>query len=422
MHRDWLSDGAESNNTGLDLDGWVLLAMGCGCDIWSKWLLRWDGDKLVIALMPVVHCMIRDQEENCSLEHTNSFPDGAIPITESKHGYHWNLLSSFVSLVGDGMRMGFGTGYGYDSEDGRKYSTSDASQFALFVFAIPVYDDAIHGVRQGAPVDDASSVGRRVGVLGIGQYPRTVEKTRREYLIARVQTCVRIQTNHGPTNNKINIRMSYPYGMSLQGTVDAVKKPSLEAVFFSSLFPLIPEARSHSNKGFPLPHPAPRLLPPVLPPLSAFGITHTSTRPPNKSAIAVFDPSFRNNSHPAAAQLRSCPSKPHPLNRQFPPSNNYLIGIFDVDIDVEMHMYPWASTSHTSKMNILRDGLTSRYRWRGTFASQLRYILRSTINDLRNAMVSSSVFSPNILFWSSYGFARRSIERKVPGWVWVPLS
>lgn len=54
MHRDWLSDGAESNNTVLDLDGWVLLAMGCGCDIWISWLLRWDGDKLVIALMPVV--------------------------------------------------------------------------------------------------------------------------------------------------------------------------------------------------------------------------------------------------------------------------------------------------------------------------------------------------------------------------------
>lgn len=50
MHRDWLSDGAESNNTVLDLDGWVLLAMGCGCDIW----INWDGDKLVIALMPVV--------------------------------------------------------------------------------------------------------------------------------------------------------------------------------------------------------------------------------------------------------------------------------------------------------------------------------------------------------------------------------
>lgn len=43
------------------------------------------------------------------------------------------------SVPGTGTRM-----------PGNYYSTSDASQFALFVFAIAVYDDAIHGVRQGA--------------------------------------------------------------------------------------------------------------------------------------------------------------------------------------------------------------------------------------------------------------------------------
>lgn len=31
--------------------------------------------------------MIRYQEENYSLKHTDSFPDGVIPITESKHGF-----------------------------------------------------------------------------------------------------------------------------------------------------------------------------------------------------------------------------------------------------------------------------------------------------------------------------------------------